>query len=275
MKSNDLGARMKTYERVTRNFVTQGVPKVIRLDMRAGHTFCGGLKKPFDEVFSQSMIAATKELCKKIPGVRMAYTQSDEISLIINDVTERGQLDCFFNGNISKMISLSASICTLAFNKKFAELYDELPEDEKPRYSKGVWAGQFDSRVFCLPSVQEVQNYLIWRQQDATRNSIQMVGHANFSDKEMHKKNTDEIQDMLFKEKGINWNDFPVKYKRGTLIVKERYMKDTEVPNRGLVSAERSRWTEFEIPILTKDKTLVPALYEYGVLKDGKIVRLE
>lgn len=272
---DDLGVRMKTYEKVTRNFVTQGVPKIIRLDMRAGHTFCRGLKRPFDDVFSQSMIAATKELCEKIPGVRMAYTQSDEISLVLNDVTERGQLDCFFKGNISKIISLSASICTLAFNKKYAELYEELSEEEKSRYKDGLWEAQFDSRVFCLPTVQEVHNYLVWRQQDATRNSIQMVGHANFSDKKMHKKNTNEIQDMLFKEKGINWNDFPVKYKRGALVVKEKYMKESEIPGRGVVTTERSRWTEYEIPILTKDTAIVPILYNYGVLRDGKIVRMD
>ena len=136
---DSLGDRMKTYEAVTRDYLMLGCPKVIRLDMRAGHTFTRGFDIPYDEVFSQSMIAATKALCEQVTGVVMGYTQSDEISLVINDVTERGEVSCFFEGNISKITSISASICTLAFNKKYAELVAKLPEDKAEKYKKNVY----------------------------------------------------------------------------------------------------------------------------------------
>ena len=269
---DSLGDRMKTYEAVTRDYLMLGCPKVIRLDMRAGHTFTRGFDIPYDEVFSQSMIAATKALCEQVTGVVMGYTQSDEISLVINDVTERGEVSCFFEGNISKITSISASICTLAFNKKYAELVAELPEDKAEKYKKNVWTAQFDSRTYCLPNVMEVHNYILWRQQDATRNSIQMAGHANFSQSELDKKNVNEIQDMLMLQKGINWNDYPVKFKRGCVVLKEQYEKDVEVPNRGLITGvKRKRWVEAEIPILTQDLEFIPKIFARKLLINGKL----
>ncbi len=269
--ANDLGTRMKGYENVTRNYLTTGSPKVIRLDMRAGHTFCRNFKRPFDDVFSECMIYAAKALCAQIPGVMLAYTQSDEISLIINDISKRGKSNCFFDGNISKIVSLSASICTLEFNRCFIDKVMTMNLADLQIYKDMMWTAQFDSRVFCLPNIQEVHNYLIWRQQDATRNSIQMAGHAHFSQKRMQDKNTDEIQEMLFTEKGINWNDYPVKYKRGCAIVREKFMKEADIPGYGHVVTERSRWKEIEIPILTKDLNFVPELFNYGFYREGKI----
>ena len=108
----------------------------------------------------------------------------------------------------------------------------------------------------------EVHNYILWRQNDATRNSIQMVGHANFTQKQMHAKNNGEIQDMLMLEKGINWNDFPPKYKRGSMIVKEFYEKEAVTPDGVVLGTTiRSRWVEKEIPILTKEPDLIPKIY--------------
>ena len=275
IEKDSLGDRMKTYEAVTRDYLMLGCPKVIRLDMRAGHTFTRGFKIPYDEVFSQCMIEATKELCKEINGVVMGYTQSDEISLIINDVTERGEISCFFEGNIQKMVSISASICTIAFNKKYAEIVASLSPEEAKRYEKNIWKGQFDSRVYCLPNVMEVHNYVLWRQQDATRNSIQMAGHANFSQSEMDKKNTSDIQDMLMLQKGINWNNYPSKFKRGCVILKEQYEKDVEVPNRGLVTGvKRKRWIEAEIPILTQDLEFISKAFNRYLLVNGKLTKI-
>ena len=194
----------------------------------------------------------------------MGYTQSDEISLVINDVTEEKNINSFFDGNVEKMVSVSASIATIAFNKKYMEIVQAISQDDKMRkiYEKNLWTAQFDSRVFCLPNVVEVHNYILWRQNDATRNSIQMVGHSNFTQKQMHAKNNNEIQDMLMLEKGINWNDFPAKYKRGSMVVKEFYEKEAITPD-GVShgTAIRSRWAEKEIPILTKDPDLISKIF--------------
>ena len=265
-KKDSLGDRMKAYENVSKPFLTLGVPKIVRLDMRAGHTFCRNFIRPFDDVFSQCMVYTAKVLCEKVPGAVFAYTQSDEISIVMNDITEKGEIACFFDGNVEKIVSVTASIATKAFNRRYMELVFELPalDPMKKIYEKNLWEAEFDSRTFCLPSVMEVHNYILWRQNDATRNSIQMVGHANFSQKEMHGKNCGQIQDMLMLEKEINWNDFPAKYKRGALIAKERYEKISAAPGKGpmkIVTAVRTRWIEREIPILTKDKTIVARLF--------------
>ena len=251
-QKDSLGDRMKTYEAVPKVFLTLGIPKIIRLDMRAGHTFCRKFIRPFDKVFSECMIHTTKELCAQIAGVVMGYTQSDEISLVINDVTEEKNINSFFDGNVEKMVSISASIATIAFNKKYMEVVQAIPKDDKMKKIYEI----------CLPNVTEVHNYILWRQNDATRNSIQMVGHANFTQKQMHAKNNNEIQDMLMLEKGINWNDFPAKYKRGSMVVKEFYEKEAITPD-GVShgTAIRSRWVEKEIPILTKDLDLISKIY--------------
>lgn len=262
MKNKDsLKVRMKIYENVTRNYLTMNCPKVIRLDMRAGHSFTKGFARPFDDIFSECMIFATKRLCEEIPGAVFGYTQSDEISIVMNDISKNGNSNCMFDGNISKIISISASICTIEFNKKYLELTADKPADSV--YKKRAWTAQFDSRVFCLPNVQEVHNYVLFRQQDATKNSIQSVGRAYFSQKELNGKNSDEIQDMLMIKKGVNWNNIQTKYKRGCIVVKEAKEKETFVPYLGeTVKAMRSSWEEKEIPILTKDTEFIKNLYE-------------
>lgn len=261
-----LSKRMKEYEATSKNCLVLGTPKVIRLDMRAGHTFCKKLNRPFDDTFAECMVMATLELCKEIPGVVMGYTQSDEISLVLNDITKNGKFKCFFDGKVQKMVSLSASICTIAFNRAWMKKSKELGGV----YKDNNWKAQFDSRVWSLPNTNEVHNYLLWRQNDATRNSIQMVGHAIFTDAEMHKKKNNDIQDMLMIQKGINWNDFPARHKRGIAILKEQYMKDMVLPN-GMLATEvkRKRWIPFDMPILTKDTLFVDKVYNKYMLSDG------
>lgn len=260
---NTLTDRMKEYEKVSKPFLTIGIPKIIRLDMRAGHTFCKRFDRPFDKIFSDCMVETTKELCKQIPGVVAGYTQSDEISLILNDEVKNGY-ECFFNGNVEKIVSISASICTLEFNRIFQELLmNSLFEpDVALKYMDKINKAQFDSRVFCLPNVTEVHNYILSRQEDATKNSIAAVGQAYFTPNELNKKNSSQIQDMLMLQKGINWNDFPARYKRGCIILKETYTKDVELPNREIKkNVTRKHWVEKEIPILTKDETYIATIY--------------
>lgn len=254
---NALTDRMKEYEKVSKPFLTIGIPKIIRLDMRAGYTFCKKFDRPFDKIFSDCMVETTKELCKQIPGVVAGYTQSDEISLILNDEVKNGY-ECFFNGNVEKIVSISASICTLEFNRIYSEMVSGLDSI----YTKNINKAQFDSRVFCLPNVTEVHNYILSRQEDATKNSIASVGQASFTPNELNKKNSSQIQDMLMLQKGINWNDFPARYKRGCIILKETYTKDVELPNGEIKkNVTRKHWVEKEIPILTKDETYIATIY--------------
>jgi tRNA(His) 5'-end guanylyltransferase len=278
-EKDELGCRMKTYENVSKPFLTLGIPHVIRLDMRAGHSFCRKLKRPFDEIFSKSMEKTAIALCEQIPGVKFAYTQSDEISLALNDDFGNIEFQCFFDGIIEKIVSISASIATLEFNKAWIEIVNEtwgneFYEDERilelnpdvKVYRNNFFKAQFDSRVFSVPNVTELHNYFLWRQQDATKNSILSVGYANFSQKEMDGKNCEQIQDMLHAI-GINWNDFPVKYKRGIIVVKEAYEKEIKMSLNGKFSSSgtciRHRWTsDKEIPILSQETSYVKELFE-------------
>lgn len=209
------------------------------------------------------MQETAKYLCENIQGCSLAYTQSDEISLLLIDY-QRFETSAWFDYEIQKMCSISASMATMAFNRIFVESYnkwgsgrhsdynpnedvDEFLKLEKV-YSKAFKNGaMFDSRVFNIPR-EEVTNYFYWRQLDASRNSIQMVGQANFSHKELQHKSCNDIQDMLMTQKGINWNDFSTYQKRGSCVVKEDYLDATpESTDSELI---RSHWIiDKHIPI--------------------------
>lgn len=267
MPVNDqLGIRMKTfYEQVPKFRLYRRTPVAIRIDGKAFHTFTRGFEKPFDKVLVKSMQETMKYLCENIQGCVLGYTQSDEITLILVDY-KRLNSDAWFDYEIQKMCSIAASMATMAFNKFFdrnvTHFYLANAEEDKPpetafkndelfhRYllydnacDKGA---MFDARCFNIPR-EEVTNLIYWRQLDATRNSIQMVGQANFSHAELQEKSCNQIQDMLHEQRGINWNDFPTHLKRGSCCIKKQIEDTTEDEGAPIV---RSYWTvDTEIPI--------------------------
>lgn len=245
MKKDDLGNRMKTfYEEAPKTKLMKRTPVVIRIDGKAFHTFTRGFKRPFDEVLIKTMQETAKYLCKNIQGCQLAYTQSDEISLLLIDY-QRFETSAWFDYEIQKMCSISASMATMAFNRIFNGLVREYKfnngenfdlstkEDEEKycllqKYQSAIGLGaMFDARVFNIPR-EEVTNYFYWRQLDASRNSIQMVGQANFSHKELQKKSCNDIQDMLMTQKSINWNDFPTYQKRGSCVVRNKIVIESD-----------------------------------------------
>ena len=276
MDRTTLGDRMKNnYENISRYYLTRRMPVIIRLDMKAGHTFTKGMKKPFDDIFVKTMQDTMKYLCENIQGCVLGYTQSDEISLVLTDYAEL-TTDAWFGNNLQKMCSISASMATLAFNKAFNDnivkyidnnldadcgVTKDLTEYTKTLINARNKGAMFDSRVFTIPK-EEVCNALIWRQQDATRNSIQSVGQVNFSQKELHGKSCNNIQDMLMTQKGVNWNDYATTLKRGSCCIK---VDDslTEYDEVGNISdyIQRSKWViDNEIPIFTQDRNYVEKL---------------
>ena len=233
---DSLGDRMKGYENVSRYSLTRRMPAIIRVDGKAFHTLTRKLDRPFDEGFIGCMWAAAKELCEQIQGAQVAYVQSDEISVFLVDY-QALDTQPWLDAGVQKMCSISASIATMAFN----EFVPKSSAFEKLRAH-----ALFDSRVFNLPR-EEVTNYFIWRQQDATRNSIEATGQAHFSHKQLHGINCDQIQEMLFQQKGINWNDTPTHLKRGACIVRREF--------EGPEDSIRHRWeVDQEIPVFTKDR---------------------
>lgn len=207
--NDELGDRMKMYESATETTVMRGVPILARLDGRAFHTFCRGLKKPYDKGFCDLMISTAKFLAQEFDA-DLVYTQSDEITLFWrNECVEQEKR--FFGGRIQKMCSTIAATASVEFNAHLAEF---LPSE------KTKMAPTFDCRVWVVPNLKEAKNVFLWREIDASKNSIASAGQAYFSHKELYCLNSKQIQDKLWKEKQINWNDYPAFFKRGTYIAR-------------------------------------------------------
>jgi len=227
MKNDCFGDRMKKYENVFSYRVIQNMPTIVRLDGICFHSFTKNFDKPFDSLFQDYMYRTALSLCQKIHNTKLAYIQSDEISILLIDYY-RKETDQTFDGKINKIISHTASIATSEFirnyisnNKWFLQEDIDLNLIDLPK---------FDSRVFQLPK-EEVCNYFIWRQKDAERNSISMYARSIMSHKEMFQKSCKQLQEDLFMN-GINWNDCPTKNKRGVCVIKknENWNIDQEIP---------------------------------------------
>lgn len=281
MDKTTLGDRMKNnYENISRYYLTRRMPVIIRIDGKSFHTFTKGFKKPFDDVLVTTMQDTMKYLCENIQGCVLGYTQSDEISLVLVDYAELNT-DAWFGNNLQKMCSVSASMATFAFNQFFSHNVEDLESDLAQEhetdgmtecvktmlsyyhiYRTALKKGaMFDSRVFTIPK-EEVCNYMLWRQQDATRNSVLSVGQANFSHRELNCKSCNDIQDMLMTQKGINWNDYPTTLKRGSCCIKiedGQTVYDEEGNICDYIS--RGKWViDNEIPIFTQDRNYVEKL---------------
>ena len=251
MVKDALGDRMKKYEYVSRIYLTPRTPVIIRLDGKAFHTFTRGFNKPFDMVLVKTMQETMKFLCENIQGCVLGYTQSDEITLVLVDYKKINSC-AWFDYNIQKCASVAASMATMAFNKFFEKNVNDWiskntpyfhetwhnPEDEKLYHTylnaskKGA---MFDSRCFNIPK-EEVANLIYWRQLDAARNSVQMVGQANFSHSELQGKTCNMIQDMLLTQKDINWNNFPIDCKRGAACI---YQNPDSITNGDIIKGWR------------------------------------
>lgn len=257
---DDLGTRMKTYyEQIPKTQLMRRTPVIIRIDGKAFHTFTKGFQKPFDEILIKTMQETTKYLCENIQGCVLGYTQSDEITLVLIDY-QKFETSAWFNYEVQKMCSIAASMATMAFNKAFENNVimgyvarsnisiesDKYFDTLKKAIKKGA---MFDARVFNIPK-EEVTNCIYWRQLDATRNSIQMVGQANFSHKELQNKTCPMIQDMLMLQKNINWNNFPIYQKRGTCVVRNKIGNEEKtVMVRDLDKSENEWIIDTKIPI--------------------------
>lgn len=232
---DDLGNRMKEYyENIPKTKLMRRCPVILRIDGKAFHTFARGLQKPFDEVLVKTMQETMKYLCENIQGCVLGYTQSDEITLVLVDY-KKITSQAWFDYEVQKMCSITASMTTMAFNKFFRDnvgdyLYENYDEQYLADYIETLQnavdkGAMFDCRCFNIPK-EEVTNCIYWRQLDASRNSIQMVGQANFSHKELQNKSCNDIQDMLMVQKGINWNDLPIYQKRGSCCVRNHMISE-------------------------------------------------
>lgn len=239
MSGDSLGDRMKGYENVWRTEFPRRLPVMLRIDGKAFSSYTQGCERPWDPDVHEVMEITAIALCEEIQGVQIAYTQSDEISLLLHGY-KRLQSQPWFDNNLQKMVSVAASVAGATFTAHSGRIWEGTI---KPAY--------FDCRAYILPE-HEVCNAFLWRQQDATRNSVQMLARSLFSHKECTGKNSSELQEMCF-QKGSPWNELPTEYKRGRCIVREHYHVETA---NGPI--ERTRWTvDREIPIFSQDRNYI------------------
>lgn len=232
--TDSLGDRMKEYEDVSKHRLVRRMPAILRLDGRAFHTVTRNMRKPFDEGFINCMRMAALHMIQAVQTAQLVYVQSDEISILLKDYT-RLETEAWFDGQIQKMVSISAALCSNQFNiwlKANFEAY------HPPQV--------FDSRVFNIPK-EDVCNYFIWRQKDASRNSINSLGQAHFSHTELLNKSQNDVLDMLH-AKGIAWNHMETTHKRGFCVVRH---KSTD-PIVGDLVAE-----DHDIPLFTEDRNYI------------------
>lgn len=234
MSGMQMGERMQAYEAAARGILPARLPKIIRIDGRAFHTYTRGMQKPFDDAIYYAATETAVELCREISGAKLAYCQSDEISILITDYDHPGSQPWFGN-EVQKMVSVAASIATAVWNRAME------------RYYPGKLA-TFDARVFVLPR-EEVVNYFIWRQHDAVRNSINALASAHFSHSRLHGLSLAERQELLFQEKGINWAHLPQWQKNGWVV--RRFLTEEN-------GAVRSRWrVDPDAPLFTRNREYI------------------
>lgn len=251
MKNDKFGDRMKAYESQTTNTkLIPLLPVMARLDGKGFSKFTKGLKRPYDERLSKLMVETTKYLVKET-NANCGYTQSDEITLCWFNEDPQSQMD--YNGKLFKIMSDLSAMCSVFFNEKLTEY---LPEKvgKRPR---------FDCRVWNVPNQIEAVNTFLWREMDATKNSISMAAQSFYSSNELLGKNGSVKQEMLF-QKGINWNDYPSFFKRGTYVqrkVRSGKMSIEELENLPTkhnarknpeLVVERKYVVELDLPPLTK-----------------------
>lgn len=233
MSGDSLGDRMKGYERAYRVALPLRMPVILRVDGKAFHTVTERCVRPFDAGLAAAMDATAVALCNEIQGAAFAFVQSDEISVLVHNY-RRLNSEAWFDNGVQKMASVAASCATHAFGWEAMDMGKDMPR------------ALFDARVFVLPEA-EVCNYFVWRQQDATRNSIQMMARARFSHRECENKNTSQLQDMIHAA-GDNWNNLEPRWKRGRGVVREC------VTRAGI---ERHEWRVVDVPVFTQERSFV------------------
>jgi tRNA(His) 5'-end guanylyltransferase len=259
MSKDSLGDRMKSYEDSYRISVPGRMPVILRIDGKAFHTYTKGLTRPVDHNLHGAMNETAQYLCRNIQGCQVAYVQSDEISLLLNNYKEI-DTQPWFENNLQKMVSVSSGMASAVFTSLSGKIFGGTQK-----------LAIFDSRAFILPK-EDVNNYFLWRQQDATRNSVQMLARTLYSHKELNNKNNSQLQELCF-QKGFNWNDCPTSQKRGRCIVKKEIVKMVNLrpyldksgnlvmpSDRAIREAHTVRkvWeVDNEIPIFSDDKSYI------------------
>ena len=230
-----LAERMREYEDVTKLRLNERSYTIVRVDGRSFSRYTKHLAKPFDLNFIEAMNQTAAGLAHEVAGTKLAYVQSDEISLVLTDF-DNENTQAWMGGSHTKVVSLTAATATMIFNRHM------------PKHHPHGSDAMFDSRVWNLPSLSEVTNYLLWRQRDAIKNSVSMMASAHFSHRELHKKTTEERKAMLAERSEI-WEDLPAGIRQGRVVFRKAATKQVEHPagkKAGMVQARP--WVTVDAP---------------------------
>ncbi|MFW5962592.1 MAG: tRNA(His) guanylyltransferase Thg1 family protein [bacterium] len=242
----NLEKEMLMYEQTPRTSLVRRVPVIIRIDGKAFHTYTKDMKKPWDKDLYKVFGETTKYLCENIQGAKLGYFQSDEISILLIDY-DNEKTEAWFKYRTEKLLSVSASHATAKFNIEMAKL----------KGLNNIKLAEFDSKAFNIPK-EKVCDYFIYRQNDATRNSIQGLGQEHFRHKELEGVSNKQVQDKLMLELGINWNNCEVWQKRGACVIKKQYVikaQDNPYSDEDVI---RNRWVVDDcIPIFSKNTNYI------------------
>lgn len=237
LRGDGLGDRMKGYEEAARTSLPRRLPVVIRVDGKAFHTFTRGLQRPFDPGFVDAMDEVALALCGEVEGAAFAYVQSDEVSVLVHNY-RRLKTQPWFDNQVQKVVSVAASVAAAVMTSQWPRVFG----------AGGARLAFFDARAFVLPEA-EVANYFLWRQRDATRNSVQMLARSLYSHAACEDKDNAALQEMCF-QKGQNWNDLPVHLRRGRCVSRVSEWREGEVA--------RSRWSvDREPPVFSSARDYI------------------
>jgi tRNA(His) 5'-end guanylyltransferase len=239
---------MKGYESAFDLTLPARMPMIVRVDGKAFHSYTLGLTRPWDDTFISVMNDTAVALCEEIQGARLAYVQSDEISILLVDYAQLNT-QAWMRGRLQKVVSVAAGLASSRFTWASWRMH----ADGMARHAA------FDARAFVLPR-EDVNNYFLWRQQDATRNSMQMLARSLYSHKECFQKDNAELQEMCF-QRGQNWNDLPTSRRRGRVVKRTTWRGTHDGPEGLPIYFERSRWeVDNEPPIFSQDPAYVQAM---------------
>ena len=275
-----LGDRMKRYEDITRFKLPPRTYTLLRVDGRAFHTWTRGLAKPYDQLLMKIMDKTAIALCEEIAGAQFAFVQSDEISILAVDFLEIGT-QAWFDGLVQKWCSVAAAIATMTFNVEVMKAVQQNLEMNITEIGSKKPSATFDARVWTIPDHVEVENYFVWRQQDAVRNSVMMLARAHASHKQLHGKNQ-SAQHEIIHAAGDNWEKHPARFKHGGIIRRQAvdYLAPLSATHPAFIQLaegkrvplERSNWFMDEgTPVFTRERhylrTMIPIHWEDDLIQ--------
>lgn len=257
--TDSLGIRQKSYETHYDYTITPRLPIIVRADGKSFSRLTRKLERPFClamlKVMSETMLNTIMEM----QGAVLGYQQSDEITFVLRN-DQSFESEPWFQNRVQKVSSMTAAQATLCFNEAI----------KKPGISLDlVGSAIFDARTFAVPSISEVVNNLIWRQQECMKNAVTMAAQTELSEKFgkktalkiLHKKNTYEKKGLLLQHCGIDFDEYyPPEFRKGVVAIKSPSIIQTETG-----SATRNKWgLNLDIPVFMEDKD-----YVFNIILNG------